>query len=71
MGSVLTLADPPAPGEVGQGSAVRAGEQQLGGAGGVGRQRFGSFGKGFSTPFLAERGIQQRSAISHPYLLSE
>lgn len=33
VGSVLTLAAPSAPGEVGQGSAVRAGEQQLGGGG--------------------------------------
>lgn len=33
MGSVLALAAPSAPGEVGQGSAVRAGQQQLGGGG--------------------------------------
>lgn len=64
LGSVLTTQDPAALGKVGQGSAGKADEWQLAGAGGRRGQRFGALGKGFSARFITERVIQQTSAIA-------
>lgn len=56
VGLVLTLTDPPAPGEVGQGSAVRAGEQQLGGAGGWEGSGLEALGRDLAPPSLQKEG---------------